>query len=459
MMQTKRILIAGIVLILLVVATIVTVGLLPRDENNNIVSPAWVVAVEEERVAAFEVTNTSGSYQATFDNGVTIRGLEDYPLSENTVNHMRAAVGSVYAYDTIDRSGKDLDKYGFSSPTATATLTDTSGKQIRFTVGGLMPNGTAYYVLNENNTVYAVSSNYLEFVVADLQSFISKQITSIPTDTAYLVDYLTITKKGQPYLSIIAMDESESVHYNSNKVFKMLYPYQGLGRDVNIVGYLNTVCNLTATTIKSLHTDTESLEQHGLLDPAIVVEYSYRGDVKQLYFSEPVNGFCNLYTEGSPIIYSVLAQKINLIQFDAMDFVTPYQFERDINEVERIILRTTTEDYTYNIKVTNGKTSASLDTTPLNGIAFENFYDLLTTSEITGVAQKPAGAPTLTMVFRYYASTGKSNDTVCFYRIDDRTYFLEINGQGNFYVSSVYVDKVLECIQKLNAGQDFSIKY
>ncbi len=461
MMQTKRILIPGIVLILLVVATIITVGLLPRDENNNIVSPAWVVAVEEERVAAFEVTNTHGSYQATFDGNVTILGYENYPLNENTLSHMRAAAGSVYAYDTIDRSGKELEKYGFSSPTASAIVTDTDGKQLRFTVGSLMPNGTAYYVMNEaSNNVYAVSSDYLQFVLADKQNFISKQVTYIPANTAYMVDYLTITKNGQPYLSITTMDENESVHQNSSHTYKMLYPYQGLGRDVNIVGYLDTICNLTATKVECLSTDPESLAQYGLSEPAIVVEYSYKGAVKQIYFSEPINGFSNLYTKDSNIIYSILAQKINLVNLDALDYVTPYQFERDINEVERIILRTNTGDsYTYNVKVTNGETSASLGSTPLDGKAFESFYDLLTTSEITGVAEKPAGAPTLTMVFRYYAQTEKSNDTVSFYRMDDRTYFLEINGQGNFYVSSLYVDKVLECIPKLNAGQDFSIKY
>lgn len=460
-MQTKRILIAGIVLILLVAATIITVGLLPRDENNNIVSPTWVVAVEEERVAKIEVSNTHGTYTATFEGGVTILGYEDYPLSDSTLANMRAAAGSVYAYDTIDRSGREPEKYGFAAPTATAILTDTDGKQIRFTVGNRMPNGTAYYVMNDSSdTVYAVSADYLQYVLADKQSFISKQVTTIPAETAYMVDYLTITKNGAPYFSIEAMDEGESVHHNSSGLYKMTYPYQGLGRDINIVSYLESVCNMTAAAVEHLSTDADALAQYGLSRPAIEIEYSYKGDVKHIYFSEPVNGFCNLYTPDSSIIYSILAQKIRLVTLDGLDFVTPYQFDRDINEVERIILRTDSgESYTYNVKVSGGETIASIDTTELDGTAFESFYDLLTTSEITGAAEKPATAPTLTMVFRYYTSTGKSNDTVSFSRIDDRTYFLEINGQGNFYVSSLYIDKIFECIPKLNSGQDFSIKY
>jgi hypothetical protein len=460
-MQTKRILIAGIVLILLVVATIITIGLLPRDENNNIVSPAWVVAVEEERVARIEVSNTFGEYTATFDNGVTILGYENYPLSEHTKTNMRPAVGSVYAYDTVDRSGKDLGKYGFNAPTATATLTDTNGKQIRFTVGSQMPNGTAYYVMNDtNNHVYAVASDYLQFIVTDKQEFISKQVTSIPADSAYMVDYMTITKNGAPYFSVVAMDESETVFQNSGALFKMTYPYVGQGRDVNIVSFLESVCNLNATFVKHLSTDADALAQYGLSDPAIVIEYSYKGDVKHIYLSEPENGFTNLYTPDSNIIYSLLAQKLNLVTLDGLDFVTPYQFDRDINEVERIILRTDSgEEYTYNVSVTNGKTAATCNGTNLNGAAFENFYDLLTTSEVAGVAEKPGGTPKLTMVFRYHANLNKSNDTVSFYRIDERTYYLELNGQGNFYVSSLYVDKILECIPKLNNGEDFSIKY
>ncbi len=459
-MQTKRILIAGVVLILVVVATIIAVGLMPRDEDNNIVSPAWVVAVEEQKVAKLEVTNPSGSFTATFHNGVTVEGLEGYPLSDKVNTNLRAAAGSVKAYDTVERSVKEPAKYGFSSPTATATVTDTDGKQFHITVGSEMPNGTAYYVMNDStNHVYAVEADYLFYVLADKESLLSKQITSMAADTAYMVDYVKITKNGQPYLHVVSMEDDEPVHYNSNHLYKMIHPYQGLGRDVNIVSYLETAGNLTATTIKHLGIDDSALAEYGLSHPPIVVEYSYKGQVTRLYCSEPVDGFCNVYAENGNIIYSFLAQKLKLMSFDALDFITPYQFERDINDVERIFIQTRDESYTYHVKVENGQTSATLDHTTLNSDAFERFYDLLTTSELIGVAEKPSGSPTLTMTFRYHAATGMKNDTVSFTYIDERTYFIEVNGQGNFYVSSLYVDKVLECIPKLNSGQDFNIKY
>lgn len=460
-MQTKRILIAGIVLILLVIATIITVGLLPRDKDNNIVSPAWVVAVEEERVAKLEVSNHNGSYIATFDNGVTVEGLENYPLNDKAKANLRAAAGSIHAYDTVERSVNEPSKYGFANPTATATVTDVDGKQIHLTVGSEMPNGKAYYVMNHSsNHVYAVEADYLLYILSDKQDLLSKQITTIPADTGYMVDYIKITKQGQPYLHIVAMDNDEPIYYNSNRLYKMTFPYQGLGRDVNIVSYLDTVCNLSAISIKHLGIDDQVLNEYGLTNPPIVVEYSYKGQPTRIYCSEPTDGFCNVYVENGNIIYSILAQKLKLMSFDALDFVTPYQFERDINDVERIFIQTKDgSSYTYHVKIENGKTSASLDNTVLNADAFERFYDLLTTSELIGVAQKPATAPTITMAFRYNDSTNMKNDTVSFYYIDERTYFIEINGQGNFYVSSLYVDKVLDCITKLNSGQEFSIKY
>lgn len=459
-MQTKRILIAGVVLILVVVATIIGVGLMPRDKDNNIVSPAWVVAIEEQKVAKLEVANPSGSYTATFHNGVTVEGLEQYPLSDNVYTNLRVAAGSVKAYDTVERSVKEPSKYGFATPTATATITDTDGKQVHVTVGSQMPNGTAYYVMNDSsNHVYAVDDDYLFYLLANKESLLSKQITTMPADTSYLVDYIKITKQNQPYLHIVAMEDNDPIHYNSNHLYKMIYPYQGLGRDVNIVSYMETTGNLTATMIQHLGIDEEALTQYGLTNPPIVVEYSYKGQVTRLYCSEPVDGFCNVYAENGNIIYSILAQKIKLVTFDPLDFVTPYQFERDINDVERIILQTKDGSYTYHVKVENGNTSAMLDQTALNGDAFERFYDLLTTSELIGAAEKPSGSPTLTMTFRYHAATGMKNDTVSFTYIDERTYFIEVNGQGNFYVSSLYVDKILECIPKLNSGQDFNIKY
>ncbi|MBO5784282.1 MAG: DUF4340 domain-containing protein, partial [Clostridia bacterium] len=363
-------------------------------------------------------------------------------------------------YDTVERSVNEPAKYGFSSPTATATVTDTDGNQFHITVGSEMPNGTAYYVMNDStNHVYAVEADYLFYILADKESLLSKQITSMAADTAYMVDYVKITKNGQPYLHVVSMEDDEPVHYNSNHLYKMIHPYQGLGRDVNVVSYLETAGNLTATTIKHLGVDDSALAEYGLSHPPIVVEYSYKGQVTRLYCSEPVDGFCNVYAENGNIIYSFLAQKLKLMSFDALDFVTPYQFERDIDDVERIFIQTKDKSYTYHVKVENGQTSATLDHTTLNSDAFERFYDLLTTSELIGVAEKPSGSPTLTMTFRYHAATGMKNDTVSFTYIDERTYFIEVNGQGNFYVSSLYVDKVLECIPKLNSGQDFNIKY
>ena len=36
------------------------------------------------------------------------------------------------------------------------------------------------------------------------------------------------------------------------------------------------------------------------------------------------------------------------------------------------------------------------------------------------------------------------------------SYYMELNGTGSFSVSSVYIDKLLESVNKLNSGADFS---
>ncbi len=460
MKQTKRILTAGIILILLCVGTFVAFNLMPRDENNKIVFPEWIIGVEEEQVASLEVTNTHGSYSATFTDGVVISGYEDYPLTEEVLEDLRPSAGSVYAYDTIDRSGKDLAQYGLSSPIATATVTDVDGNQYHLRIGSQLPSGTAYYCMNsESSTVYAVEEDYVKFFLAPKQDFISKQITSIPENTAYMVDHLAISYQDKPIFAVVAMDDTEKVHQNSGKLYKMIYPYQGLGNDDNVVDYINTVCNLTASTVKSLDTGKESLKEHGLSTPAYIIEFSYQGEVHQLYASEAENGFCNMYAEGGNIIYSVLAQKLRLLELDALDFVTPYQFERDINKVDRIMIYTEKGNYTYHVKVENNEAKATIDGKELNSRAFEDFYNLITTSKIAGVTKKPSCNSAMVFIFRYQSALGMENDTVTFCPIDGRTYYLDINGSGNFYVSSSYIDKVLECIEKLNAGEEFSIAY
>ena len=175
-----------------------------------------------------------------------------------------------------------------------------------------------------------------------------------------------------------------------------------------------------------------------------------------LYFSEIENGFCNVYREGEDTIYSILAARINLHRFDQLGLVNSNQFNRDINLVERVVIDMPDDSYVYGLNRDSGQLAVTLDNEQIDADLFTKLFKIIISSRITDFAEKPEGAePAVRITVRYNAEDRK-NDTIAFYPLNDRLYYMELNDTGSFSVSSVYIDKLIDSIDKLNSGEDFS---
>lgn len=458
MKQTKRILIAGIVLILLVAAVFVVLALLPRDEQNKVLFPKWLVQVEADSVQRVEIADGGDSFALIFPDGKTvIEGYEGFPLTSDATQNFRSAASQIHAYDTVDSSGEKKAEFGIDAPTRTITIV-TTGKTYLLYIGAATPSGDAHYLATDDGPqIYAVKDSDLLLLLQTRYELINTQINSLPTDTEYRIDYFRVTYHGETTFAFEVIEDDDPVYANAGGLFKITAPFRALGRDVNLISFLKQACNATASTVRSLDVSDSSLASLGLLEPAGIVEYSYRGQPFTIYVSEPENGFSNVMVKGYDVVYLALAYQFGLYNFDPMDYVNVNQFKRDINDVSRILLTTPDGEYAYDLSVDGGKVSATGNGQELSGDAFTSFYKLLTTSSVVGEADDPGTGETIRMVFRYQTSLNRENDVVVFKPINDRQYFLEVNGQGAFYVSSAYVAKVRSCAKALQNGEAFDI--
>lgn len=458
MKQTKRILIAGIVLILLVAAVFVALALLPRDEQNKVLFPRWLVQVEADSVERVEIADGSDTFALIFPGGKTvIEGYEGFPLTADATQNFRSAVSQIHAYDTVDSSGEKKAEFGIDMPARTITIV-TAGKTYRLYIGDPTPGGDAHYLATDDGPqIYTVKNSDLHLLLQTRNELINKQINSLPAETEYRIDYFRASYHGETVFAFEVIEDGDPIYANAGGLFKITAPFRALGRDVNLISFLKQACNATASTVRSLDVSEQSLASLGLWEPAGIVEYSYRGQTVTIYLSEPENGFSNVMVKGYDVVYLALAYQFGLYNFDPMDYVNVNQFKRDINDVSRILLTTPQGEYAYDLLVENGKVSATGNGRELNGDAFTSFYKLLTTSSVAGEAEDPGTDGTIRMVFRYSSDLNRENDVVVFKPINDRQYFLEINGQGSFYVSSAYVAKVISCAQALQNGEAFDI--
>ena len=100
------------------------------------------------------------------------------------------------------------------------------------------------------------------------------------------------------------------------------------------------------------------------------------------------------------------------------------------------------------VKVTYNGTELELDN-------FWEFYTYVCRSRLRERIEdgaQPAGDPILTYKFEF-ADSEREADVVNFYENSSRRCFIEVNGVCNYYDYKTYVDKMLEDMDKVIAGE------
>ena len=425
---------------------------LPTDTGTKLID------IEAENFEQIDVSNASGDYTLIINgtDDIVLKGFEDRLHDTDVTGGIVETCRKIYAYDTIEKDSTNLDIYGLDNPQMTVTLRG-SDEMYTVYVGDMMPNNNSYYVsIGDNNTVYAVKEEYIYYYKQEAFKYLSKNLNLLSeAETEYMIDNFSLTKNGEPVFEFRAFSDNEKAFYNISNLYKITYPYSAIAKDANIVEYLNDIVMLDCARIVTIEADDEALKEANLYEPMYVITYDYFDEDYKIRISEPENGISYLYVEGTDIIYTFLAQKIKLLDFDIFSLLNPVQFNRDISDIERIVINVEGTEHVYSLTQENGAISGvSYNNQKIDVEQFKNFYTLLINSRIDGTVTSEAKENAkLSFNFKYLSTSGYKNDVVSFYEIDSRQYLIDINGEGSFYVSSVYVDKVINSVNDLNSGK------
>ncbi len=455
--MVKKLLIAlGIIFFLfctMVLLIRVDVISLPTDTGIKLFN------IDADKLEQIDISNKSDDYTLIINGieDVILKGYEDKLHDIDITRGVVETCRKVYAYDTIEKDATDLSIYGLDNPQMTVTVRGGDDMHTLY-VGNMMPNNNSYYVLLDNEaTVYAVNDEYIYYYKQEPFKYLSKNVGLLTeADTEYMIDNFSLTKNGEPIFEFRSFTDEEKTFYNISNLYKITYPYSAVAKDANIVNYLNSIVTLDCAKIITLDVNETSLKEAGLDNPMYEITYDYFDEDYKLRISEPDAGISNLYIEGSDVIYSFLAQKIQLLDFDIFNLVNSVQFNRDISLVERVIVNIEGTDYVYGISQANGTISeVTYNNQKIDSEQYKNFYTLLINSRVDGVALNEAKEDAeLSFTFKYNSASGYKNDIVSFHEIDSRQYLMKINDEGSFFVSSVYLDKIIESVNALNAGQN-----
>lgn len=304
MKSLKTIIIAGIVLVVFIIASVVVINLpassegeveetssaetvsaesiyvINRDydtlERFTIVpterevgeDTAYAYASEELDVKISRSTNEKGSVEYSFDASPD-PGKFEYDTSK--FRSMMYTLTSISAVKLVEEDAKNLSDYGLDKPTATVHTYYSDGSEVDIIIGSQAPVDENYYCMtSESNTVYTIGSYVDSLLVRRPIEY--RDITLFPAyteDDIYTnINWVRITERDGSAIEIV-LDENLDNEYNTdNSQYVMLQPYQCSGNDTTIKQYiLDVASTLTLGSIINDITE-EELAEYGLDKPA-----------------------------------------------------------------------------------------------------------------------------------------------------------------------------------------------
>ena len=304
MKSLKTIIIAGIVLVVFVIASIILVHLPQRSDgeveetsavdtgSSEVVyvinrdfdsltrftvipterkvseDTSYAYASEELDVKITKETDEKGninySYEASPDPG-------KFEYDTSKFRSMMYTLTSISAINLVEEDAKKLSDYGLDQPTATIRTYYDDGSQVDLIIGSQAPVDENYYCMtSESNTVYTIGSYVDSLLVRRPIEY--RDITLFPTytedDIYENINYVKLTERSGDCLEVV-WDQNQDNEYNTEgSQYVLLQPYQVSGNDTTIKSYiLDVVSTLTLGTIIEDITE-EQYHEYGLDNPA-----------------------------------------------------------------------------------------------------------------------------------------------------------------------------------------------
>lgn len=160
---------------------------------------------------SFTWNGTTGAWEYDKDKA--------FPLMQDTVSTMAAAISSIGVYRTLDTG--DTGAYGFDTPAAEISVTFADGAVHSFAIGDLNSmSGYRYLKDTESGTVYTIAPAllpYFQVTLADLFTY-----DTLPTDIeATYIESVTLNRAGEEKVA----SDSE-ITQNIYTKFQLLKPME-----------------------------------------------------------------------------------------------------------------------------------------------------------------------------------------------------------------------------------------
>ena len=305
MKSLKTIIIAGVILVVFIIASIVFIKLVPQRSDADVEEASAASAQPQETVyvvnrdynslTGFTVVpterkvndDTSYAYAAE-ELAVKITKTEDekgnvtyeyeaspdpgkFEYDTSKFRSMMYTLTSISAIKLVEQDAKDLSIYGLDEPTAVVKTYYDDGSELDLIIGSMAPVDENYYCMtSESNTVYTIGSYVDSLLVRRPIEY--RDITLFPAyteDAIYEnINWVKLTERSGDCIEVLLDQDMDNEFNTEGSQYVMLQPYQVSGNDTTVKSYiLDVVSTLTLGTIIDDISEDQYAE-YGLDSPA-----------------------------------------------------------------------------------------------------------------------------------------------------------------------------------------------
>ena len=509
MKSLKTIIIAGVILVVFIIASIVVMHLPQRSDNGveetsaaetssaetvyvvnkdyNTLERFTVVpterdvnedtgyayAAEELDVKITQTTDEKGNVSYEYDASPD-PGKFEYDTSK--FRSMMYTLTSISAIKLVEEDAKNLSDYGLDEPTATVKTYYTDGSELDIIIGSQAPVDENYYCMtSDSNTVYTIGSYVDSLLVRRPIEY--RDITLFPAyteDEIYEnINWVKLTERSGDCVEVL-LDSDQSNEFNTeNSAYVMLQPYQVSGNDTTIKSYILDV--VSTLTLGSIIEDIEEDQyaEYGLNNPAKLEMTDIAGNSISLLIGNtcpnPDYTFCMI--EGTETLITCNSSAFSWMGLSYVQLMLRSVWTFDIEQLQSIDIDINGETYDiqvehYTKKNANGNDADGVKGT-LNGqeisetnvrrlyikCLYFRIIDNLTEDEKSEYAKADAYA-TITL---HLSESG--DHTLELIRMTDRKYAMRVDGELEYYCYKKNITSLRDSIGYVLDGDELNFNF
>ena len=407
MKSLKTIIIAGAVLIVFIIASLVVTHLpegsgdttaqsVSAEETSSSDESAYIINRDYDSLERFTIVpterkvdeNTSYAYaseeldvkisRSTDDKGSEVYSYDVSPdpgkfeYDTSMFRSMLYTLTSITANSVVEEDAKDLSIYGLDEPTATVKTYYSDGSEVDLIIGSQAPVDQTYYCMtSESGTVFTIGSYVDSLLVRRPIEY--RAITLFPTyteDDIYTnINWVKLTNRDGSEIEI-QLDSDQSNEFNTEgSQYVMLEPYQVSGNASTIQqNILDVVATLSlGSIIKDI--SEEEYAEYGLDHPAKLEMTDTSGNEVRLLIGDtcPNADYTYCMLEGTDTLLTCSSSAVAWEGVSYVQFMLRTVWSYSIEQLKSLNMNIDGTDYTVDVTHSTKKNANGNDADQVNG--------------------------------------------------------------------------------------------